>query len=52
MPASRITTIHCITKSLTLMVPGVLENKHFTAQLKTHPNQLLLLLLLPLTDFP
>jgi hypothetical protein len=32
------------------MVPRVLENKHFRAQWKTHPNHLLLLLL-PRTDF-
>jgi hypothetical protein len=50
MPASRTTTINCITKSLILMVPRVLENKHFRSQRKTHPNHLLLLLL-PTTDF-
>ncbi len=50
MPASRTTRIHCITKSLILMVPRVLENKHFRSQRKTHRNHLLLLLL-PRTDF-
>ncbi len=50
MPASRTTTIHCITKSLILLVPRVLENKHFRSQRKTHPNDLLLLLLRR-TDF-